>query len=73
MAEKKLSFEQAMKRLEEIVSALEKGEAPLEESLTLFEEGSKLLRPCTLMLDKAEQKVTKLTSAGEVVFDQPEE
>lgn len=73
MAEKKLSFEQAMKRLEEIVSALEKGEAPLEESLTLFEEGSKLLRQCTVMLDKAEQKVTKLTADGEALFDQPEE
>ena len=73
MAEKKLSFERAMKRLEEIVSALEQGEAPLEESLALFEEGSKLLRQCTLMLDKAEQKVTKLTATGEVLFDKPEE
>lgn len=73
MAEKKLSFEQAMKRLEEIVSALEKGEAPLEESLELFEEGSKLLRQCTVMLDKAEQKVTKLTASGEVPFDKSEE
>ena len=73
MAEKKLSFEHAMTRLEEIVSVLEKGEAPLEESLTLFEEGSKLLRQCTLMLDKAELKVAKLTSAGEVAFDSPEE
>lgn len=73
MAEKKMSFEQAMKRLEEIVSALEKGEAPLEESLELFEEGSKLLRQCTVMLDKAEQKVIKLTASGEVPFDKPEE
>lgn len=73
MAEKKLSFEQAMKRLEEIVTALERGEAPLEESLALFEEGSKLLRQCTGMLDKAEQKVTKLTATGEVAFTQPEE
>lgn len=73
MAEKKLSFEQAMKRLEEIVSTLERGEAPLEESMALFEEGSKLLRQCTVMLDKAEQKVTKLTASGEVAFDKPEE
>ncbi len=73
MAEKKLSFEQAMKRLEEIVTALERGEAPLEEALALFEEGSKLLRQCTGMLDKAEQKVTKLTATGEVPFTQPEE
>lgn len=73
MAEKKLSFEQAMSRLEEIVTALERGEAPLEESLSLFEEGSKLLRQCTVMLDNAEQKVTKLTSAGEVPFTQAED
>ena len=63
MAEKKISFEQAMKRLEEIVTALEKGEAPLEESLVLFEEGSKLLRQCTGLLDKAEQKVNILLNA----------
>lgn len=73
MAEKKLSFEQAMNRLEEIVTALERGEAPLEESLSLFEEGSKLLRQCTVMLDNAEQKVTMLTSAGEVPFAQAED
>ena len=73
MAEKKLSFEQAMNRLEEIVTALEQGEAPLEQSLALFEEGSKLLRQCTGMLDKAEQKVTKLTAAGEIPFDKTED
>ena len=62
MAErKKLSFEQAMERLEEIVIILERGEAPLEESLSLFEEGAKLMKQCSDLLDKAEQKVTKLT------------
>ena len=41
MAEKKKpNFEQAMARLEEIVDILERGEAPLEQSLTLFEEGA---------------------------------
>lgn len=62
MAEKsKLSFEQALMRLEEIVTLLERGEAPLEESLALFEEGSKLMKQCAGLLNKAEQKVTKLT------------
>lgn len=62
MAEKKKpNFEQAMGRLEEIVSLLERGEAPLEESLALFEEGAKLMKQCSDLLDKAEQKVTKLT------------
>jgi exodeoxyribonuclease VII small subunit len=62
MAErKKLQFEQAMARLEEIVNTLERGDAPLEESLSLFEEGAKLMKQCSDLLDKAEQKVTKLT------------
>ena len=60
MAEKKLTFEQSMARLEEIVSRLEGGEAPLDESLKLFEEGAKLMGQCTAMLDKAEQKVALL-------------
>jgi exodeoxyribonuclease VII small subunit len=42
MAAKKLTFEEAMKRLEEIVSLLENGEADLESSLKLFAEGSAL-------------------------------
>lgn len=65
MAEKKLSFEQAMLRLEEIVNAMERGEAPLEESLALFAEGAKLLKQCTSLLDKAEQQVTKLTRGAD--------
>jgi len=73
MADKTLNFEQSMARLEEIVTVLERGEAPLEQSLELFEEGSKLLRRCTGLLDKAEQKVTKLTAAGEEPFSQTEE
>ncbi len=73
MAAKKLEFEQAMARLEEIVTLLERGEAPLEQSLALFEEGSKLLQQCTQALDRAEQKVAKLTACGEVPFEQVEE
>ena len=61
---KKLNFEAAMARLEEIVGQLERGDAPLEQSMALFEEGAKLLRECTKQLDGAEQKVTLLT-AGE--------
>ena len=60
MAGTKLSFEEQLARLETIVRQLEQGEAPLEESLRLFEEGAALLRGCTQLLDKAEQKVTKL-------------
>ena len=63
-AKKKLDFEASMLRLEEIVGLLERGEAPLEQAMKLFEEGAKLLRECTAQLDRAEQKVTLLT-AGE--------
>ncbi|MDR1116978.1 MAG: exodeoxyribonuclease VII small subunit [Oscillospiraceae bacterium] len=62
---KKLSFEQAMLRLEEIVKLLERGEAPIEKSLELFEEGAALMKVCAGILDKAEMKVKKLTEADE--------
>jgi exodeoxyribonuclease VII small subunit len=58
MAEK--TFEQSLARLEEIVRLLEKGDAPLAESLGLFEEGTGLIRTCGTMLDQAEQKVVQL-------------
>ena len=67
---KKLNFEDSMARLEEIVSLLERGDAPLEQAMALFEEGAKLLRECTKQLDEAEQKVTLLTAVENV---QPEE
>ena len=60
MAAKKLSFEEKLSRLEEIVAALEKGDAPLADSLRLFEEGTKLVGECTKELDRAEQKVVRL-------------
>ena len=68
-AKKKPDFEGSMARLEEIISLLEKGDAPLEEAMALFEEGAKLLRECTRQLDEAEQKVSLLTAGkdGEAV------
>ncbi len=60
MAEQKMTFEQALDRLDQIVKGLEKGDAPLAESLGLFEEGTKLIGACTKMLDEAEQKVVQL-------------
>ena len=59
MAAKK-TFEENMARLEEIVGKLEKGDAPLSDSLKLFEEGTKLIAQCRTELDKAEQQVVKL-------------
>ena len=58
---KKFVFEQAMTRLEQIVAALERGDAPLEESLKLFQEGAGLIHGCTKALDEAQQQVKLLT------------
>lgn len=60
MTTKKLTFEQSMARLGEIVRGLEKGDTPLSESLALFEEGAALIAACQQQLDEAEQKVVKL-------------
>ena len=67
MAEKK--FESALARLEEIVSQLEQGDLPLEQSLRLFEEGVKLARLCAVRLEEAERKVEQLLKdkAGKLV------
>ncbi|MBQ7922978.1 MAG: exodeoxyribonuclease VII small subunit [Clostridia bacterium] len=56
-----LTFETAIARLEEIVRALESGNAPLDTSLSLFEEGVSLVKLCNQKLDTAEQKVKILT------------
>ena len=53
----KQSFENAMKRLEEIVATLEDGKTPLDDSLASFEEGVALVRFCNEKLTQAEQKV----------------
>jgi exodeoxyribonuclease VII small subunit len=50
-------FEDALNKLEKIVSKLEEGDIPLEESLRLFEEGIRLSRFCNQKLDEAERKV----------------
>lgn len=59
-----MTFESAMVRLEEIVAALEGGKCTLDESLKLFEEGTKLTAFCNESLKNAEQKIMKLTAAG---------
>ena len=74
MAVKKQTFEQAMGRLEEIVSKLEQGDCGLDQSLKLFEEGAKLAALCEEQLDRAEQKVSLLLADGsEVPFEAEED
>jgi exodeoxyribonuclease VII small subunit len=55
--DKEMKFEEALSRLGEVVRILENGEASLDESITLFEEGIKLSKQCTALLENAEQKV----------------
>ena len=55
MSDKELTYESAVKRLEEIVAALENKETPLDESVKLFEEGTKLAAFCNDKLKNAKQ------------------
>jgi exodeoxyribonuclease VII small subunit len=55
-----ISFEEALKRLEEIVNSLETGQLSLDESLKIFEEGIRLSRLCNEKLLETQQKVEKL-------------
>ena len=57
------TFEKAMTRLEQIVATLEGGRCSLDDSLKLFEEGTKLTAYCSKLLKEAEQKIVKLTAA----------
>lgn len=57
---KKLTFEQSMTQLEELVRQLEQGEATLDESLKLFEQGAKLVSTLHGQLDDAQQKVEQM-------------
>jgi len=55
-----LSFEAALARLEEIVRTLEKGEAPLDQSITLYQEGDKLRRHCAARLKDAQARIDQI-------------
>ena len=68
MPKKEISFEKAMERLEEIVDCLESGNCQLEDSLTLFEEGIKLVKLCNKKLEIVEDSIKKLANIdGEMV------
>ena len=66
-----LTYEEAFAELETIVAALESGEHPLEESMSLFERGQALTKRCAELLDKAELRVQALV--GESLADFKEE
>lgn len=60
---KKMTFEAAMERLEQIVRAMERGDVQLDESLKLFQEGTQLVRTCSKMLEDAQMQVKMVLTA----------
>lgn len=56
-----MSFEQAMAELESVVGRLERGDVPLEESISLYERGAKLRAHCAARLKAAEERVEQIT------------
>ncbi len=65
----KRSFEQSLSKLEKIVSTLEQGDVPLEESIALYEEGITLSKECMETLSKAEVKIKQLTKTINGTFE----
>ncbi len=65
MTKKKMTFEESMERLEQIVRIMERGEAPLEDSLNLFKEGTQLVAECSKLLDEARLQVELVTQGAD--------
>lgn len=65
-----MTFEQTLARLEQIAAAMDRDDVPLEEALTLFEEGIARLREATAVLADAEGKVRTLVEAVDGVFEE---
>ena len=57
----KLSFEEAIKELTNIVERIEQGEIPLQDSLQQYEKGMALIKHCRTILQKAEQRIEKIS------------
>ncbi|WP_301108273.1 exodeoxyribonuclease VII small subunit [Sporosarcina sp.] len=69
--EKEMQFEQAMQQLEEIVQKLEAGEAPLEDTITLYQQGMELSAYCQKKLQNAEKQLIRMMDkdGNETPFD----
>ncbi|MBM4762240.1 exodeoxyribonuclease VII small subunit [Bacillus sp. B15-48] len=66
--DKKLTFEEAMEKLEEIVEKLEEGDVPLEEAISFYKEGMELSKLCHNKLKNVENQLTQiLTDDGQTV------
>jgi len=72
-----MSFEDALKALEEIVRKLESGDVPLDDSITLYERGEALRKHCQARLDAAQARIERIVQApdgqpaGTAPFDEP--
>lgn len=65
MAKTVKTFEKNIEALEEIITKLERGEAPLADCINMYEKGVTLAKECSQMLDDAEQKVILISEANE--------
>ena len=65
MEPESISFEEAYKRLEEIVRALESKDMPIDQAVELYEVGVKLIRQCNAQLDSAELRIRQLSGVGD--------
>ena len=70
--EENLNFETAMKQLEEIANQLEKNDLDLDKAVEKFEEGMKLSKKCSEILENAEKKITILINDGKDNFNEEE-
>ena len=67
-----MPFEAALKQLEEIVTKLERGDVPLEESIAIYERGEALKKRCEVLLAEAEERVERIrTAEGKAVGTEP--
>ena len=65
MGKRKLTFEEALKQLEQIAEQIEQGKIGLEESITQYERGMALVRQCREILSRAEHKIQQLQERGD--------
>jgi len=72
MAKKKLTFEEGMQELEEIVRSLEQGQLPLEKSFQAFEKAMELQKSLQNMLDEGDRRIRVLTENGECEMEENE-
>lgn len=73
MAKKQKSFEEQLARLQDIVATLEKGDIPLEQGVTLFQEGSRLAKSCREQLKQAKHTIQVYAQGILEDLDPPEQ